>query len=146
MGCVADVLQSQGRDAEAVQTGTAKVHKAALSHATTSGDKVGTATSIAGLATAYTAQGRLAEAERLGLYNLKLREEVAKDHPDVASSLGILADIWRQQHRRSESIEAIARAVDIQRDALSENEPELGASLNNLGYLLMEDQRLPESI
>jgi len=64
----------------------------------------------------------------------------------VASTLSVWADVWRLQGKHSESLKALRRILEIQRGALPSGHPAISASLNNLGFTLLELKRYEESL
>lgn len=141
VACMADALHSHGRSTEAIH-----LFGVSLALAKEIGDREGIGAALAGLASAHVAMGRLEEAERLGMRALHLRHNLlGGEHLDLAGPLATLADVWRRQDKSGNSLRALEKALRIQRAVLPSGHPEIGTSLNNIGYLLMEQGRHRES-
>jgi len=143
VACMAEsLLRTEDRPDEAML-----MLRTSLILAMESGDDGRSSATFASLATVHAEAGRLEEAEQLGAQALRLSKAwLGENHPDLADTLIVLADVWRRQKRMGESLRAVTRALGIQRAALPATHPAIGASLNNLGYLLMEKGRHDESL
>ena len=85
---------------------------------------------------ATESQGQYAEAEPLFRRALAIREQaLGPDHPDTATSLNNLADLYDSQGRYAEAEPLYRRALAIREQALGPDHPDTATSLNNLARL-----------
>ena len=89
--------------------------------------------SLNNLAELARRRGQTAEAERLFLRALAVKEVLGKDHPDVATSLNNLAAMYIAQGRETEAIPLLERSLTIQEQALDPEHPALRRTLVVLG-------------
>ncbi|WP_257453719.1 CHAT domain-containing tetratricopeptide repeat protein [Archangium lipolyticum] len=81
-------------------------------------------------------QGKYARAEPLLLRALSIREAaLGKNHPDVASSLDTLANLYADLGYYDRAAPLHERALAIREAALGKDHPDVAASLNNLARL-----------
>jgi len=64
-----------------------------------------------------------------------LERELGPDHPQVAGSLGLQADLLQRLGRLDEADELARRALDIRRERFEDDHPTIAASLQTLGLL-----------
>ena len=57
------------------------------------------------------------------------------EHPEVATSLSNLGELYRLQGRYTEAEPMAKRALDLREKALGPDHPQVGISLNNLALL-----------
>ena len=87
-------------------------------------------------------QGRYAEAEPLYLQALDIcRSKLGNTHPDTATSLNNLAELYRSQGRYADVEPLYLQALDIWRSQLGETHPNTAGSLNNLAALYRSQGR-----
>jgi CHAT domain-containing protein/Tfp pilus assembly protein PilF len=67
------------------------------------------------------------------------------DHPDVATGLNNLADLYRSEGRLAEAEPLFKRALEIIEKALGSDHPSLSMGLNNLGELYRSEGRYAEA-
>ena len=80
--------------------------------------------------------GRYAEAENPLLQSLQIREKVlGPEHPDVATSMNNLAELYRSQGKYSEADLLYKRSLAIWEKVLGPKHPDVATSLNNLAEL-----------
>jgi tetratricopeptide (TPR) repeat protein len=83
-----------------------------------------------------TARALFTEAEPLYQYSLAIREKtLGKDHPDVATSLNNLADLYRDQGKYAEAEPLYQRSLAIREKVQGAGHPDVATSLNNLAGL-----------
>ncbi len=81
-------------------------------------------------------QGQYAEAEPLYKRSLAIQEKaLGPDHPDVATTLNNLAEIYRNQGRYAEAEPLHKRSLEISEKAFGPDHPDVATSLNNLAEL-----------
>ncbi|MGB3517845.1 MAG: CHAT domain-containing protein [Elainellaceae cyanobacterium] len=81
-------------------------------------------------------QGQYAEAIPLARQAVDIRETaLGGNHPDVASTLNNLAELYRAQGNYAAAEPLHQRSLDIKEAALGNNHPSVAASLNNLAEL-----------
>ena len=94
--------------------------------------------------TAYylTDRAQYAEAEPLYKQSMEIdRTALGKRHPDYATSLNNLAELYHKMARRTEAEPLYKQAMEIRRTALGERHPDYATSLNNLAWLYYETGR-----
>ena len=75
----------------------------------------------------------LTEAERYFQRAVKVKEVgLGIDHPDVATSLNNLAQVYAAQHRESDAVPVLERSLKIQEKALDAEHPALRRTLTSL--------------
>jgi CHAT domain-containing protein/Tfp pilus assembly protein PilF len=80
--------------------------------------------------------GAYAEATTPAQRAVALREKaLGKEHPDVATALNALADLYREQGAYVQAEALFLRALAIREKALGKEHPDLATTLNNLGEL-----------
>jgi hypothetical protein len=83
-----------------------------------------TLTSMNNLATTYYNQGRLEEAESLGVEVLEISKRVlGAEHLDTLTSMHNLAFTWKQSGRYSETLKLMEECVRLQTRILGNNHP-----------------------
>lgn len=94
------------------------------------------ATSLNNLAELHRARGRFAEAERLHIRALAIRENVlGPGHAEVATSLNNLAALYHAQHKFIEAEPLYRRALAIYETTLGSEHPRVALSLINLAEM-----------
>ena len=84
----------------------------------------------------YEAQGDYAKAEPLYQRALAIREKaLGPDHPDIATSLNNLAELYMRQGDYAKAEPLYQRALAIREKALGPDHPDIATSLNNLALL-----------
>ncbi len=94
--------------------------------------------------TAYylTDRAQYAEAEPLYKQSMEIdRTALGERHPDYATSLNNLAELYHKMARRTEAEPLYKQAMEIRRTALGERHPDYATSLNNLAWLYYETGR-----
>ncbi len=92
------------------------------------------------------AQGRYQEALPFAEEALRLSErEFGPDHPDVATRLNGLAEVYRAQGRYTEAEPLHKRALAIREKALGPEHPDVAQSLNNLAEVYRAQGRHTEA-
>jgi tetratricopeptide (TPR) repeat protein len=92
-------------------------------------------------------KGLYSEAEPLSHQALALyRELLGERHPQVATSLNNLAELYRVQGRYAEAEPLYIQALELRRELLSERHPDVAGSLFNLGALRYNQGRYPEAL
>jgi CHAT domain-containing protein len=90
--------------------------------------------------------GRLGEAEPLFQESLTIRREQLGDrHPDIATSLNNLAELYRLQGRYGEAEPLLQESLAIWREQLGDRHPHVATSLNNLAALYQVQGRFGEA-
>ncbi|MFM8294706.1 MAG: tetratricopeptide repeat protein, partial [Microcystaceae cyanobacterium] len=85
----------------------------------------------------YDVQGKYAEAEPLVLRSLAIREkQLGENHPDVATSLNNLAELYRAQGKYAEAEPLYQRAIAIFSEKLGENHPNTRTVIMNYYQML----------
>ena len=80
--------------------------------------------------------GRHADAEPLYKQAMEIRRTaLGEGHPDYATSLNNLAELYRAMGRHAEAEPLYKQAMEIRRTALGEGHPAYATSLNNLAEL-----------
>jgi tetratricopeptide (TPR) repeat protein len=64
-----------------------------------------------------------------------MEKKLGEDHPDVATSLNNLADLYRKQGRYPEAEPLFLRSLSIKEKQLGADHPSVATSLNNLAFL-----------
>ncbi len=90
-------------------------------------------------------QGNYPEAEKKFLAAREQAHEFGPDHPDVATSLNGLAEVYRAQGRYAEAEPLYKRALTNQEKALGPDHPYTATSLNNLAALYQAQGRYAEA-
>ncbi len=86
------------------------------------------------------------EAEPMYRRALEIREKsLGKDHPDVATSLNNLAELYRAQGKYAEAEPMYRRALEIFEKSIGENHPNVATVLENLAILLRQTNREAEA-
>jgi tetratricopeptide (TPR) repeat protein len=86
------------------------------------------------------------EAERLFLRALRIREQqLGPNHPDVASSLHNLADLYRKQGRYVEAEPLFQRTLQIWESIAGPEHPNMALSLQNLATLYRDQGKYTEA-
>ncbi len=81
-------------------------------------------------------QGKYEEAEPLYKRSLEITEKsLGPDHPDVATALGNLAELYRQQGRYEEAEPLYKRVLDIFQRTFPNGHPNIDACENNYARL-----------
>ena len=97
-------------------------------------------------ATALQAQGVYDKAAQLWEQILAIVEEVrGLDHPDTATSLNNLAELYRNQGRYAEAEPLYKRSLAISEKVLGPEHPNTATSLNNLAVLYRAQGRYGEA-
>jgi len=97
---------------------------------------------------AWVAQGQSlwAEAEKWYQACLQMTEErCGADHPNTATSLNNLAELYRAMGRYPEAEPLYVRSLSIREQQLGADHPDTASSLNNLALLYGEMGRYPEA-
>jgi tetratricopeptide (TPR) repeat protein len=90
--------------------------------------------------------GLYKEAEPLFREALAIwRKALPEGHPDIATSLNNLAELYRNQGRYGEAEPLYLEALAIWRKALPEGHPDIATSLNNLALLYHSQGRYAEA-
>ncbi|MGB6013701.1 MAG: tetratricopeptide repeat protein, partial [Nodosilinea sp.] len=90
--------------------------------------------------------GRYDEAEPFLQEALQIRQTaLGPDHPDVATSLNNLAELYRLQGRYGESEPLHQEALSIRRQQLGDRHPAVATSLSNLALLHLDQGRYEEA-
>jgi CHAT domain-containing protein/Tfp pilus assembly protein PilF len=101
---------------------------------------------LVGLANAYQAKGRYAEAEPLYTHSLAIREQaLGPSSLDVAAVLNNLAEVYRTEGRLAEAEPLYTRAAAIIEKAAGPEDPTLAQCLNNLALLYVNLGRFAEA-
>jgi Tetratricopeptide repeat len=83
-----------------------------------------TLTSTANLASTYSNQGRLEEAEGLEVQVLETRKRVlGAEHPDTLSSMSNLAHTWKNQKRDFEALTLMRECIELRTRVLGPDHP-----------------------
>ncbi|MFZ1028611.1 MAG: tetratricopeptide repeat-containing protein, partial [Limnoraphis robusta] len=91
-------------------------------------------------------QGKYNEAIPIAVRVLEIRERLlGENHPDVATSLNNLAELYRDQGRYNEAEPLYQRSLAISEKALGENHPHVATTLNNLALLYSDQGRYSEA-
>jgi tetratricopeptide (TPR) repeat protein len=98
------------------------------------------------LGLAETTMGRLEDAEVHLSRTLGIREKaLGPDHPDVATALNNLAELYHSQGRYAEAEPLLQRSLGIREKALGPDHPDVAGSLNNLAGLYDAQGRYAEA-
>jgi tetratricopeptide (TPR) repeat protein len=101
---------------------------------------------INGVACYLRMRGDYAEAERIHLQSVKLRErELGKDGADVATALNNLALVYTDRFEFTEAEPFLVRALRILQQAAGPESDELSLALNNLGMCYVRAGRYAEA-
>ena len=77
---------------------------------------------------------------------LRLKERaLSPDEPGIATTLRVLADVYRDEKRYKEAEPRYLRAIQIIEDALGPNHPRLGDILDGYAKLLRDEGRNAEA-
>jgi CHAT domain-containing protein len=91
--------------------------------------------------------GKFAEAIPLAQQALAIDEKaLGPDHPDVATGLNNLAELYRNQGRYVEAETLLKRALAIYEKALGPDHPDVAQSLNNLARLYYDQGRYADAL
>ena len=91
-------------------------------------------------------RGRYSEAEPLYQQALEMRKRLLGDeHPDVASSLNNLANLYDSQGRYTEAEPLYQQALEMRKRLLGDEHPSVASSLNNLAALYRSQGRYTEA-
>ena len=94
----------------------------------------------------WSGQGAYAQAEPWFKQCLQVaREQLGEDHPNTATGLNNLANLYREQGRYREAEPLLAQALEISHRVLGEDHPETATSLNNLAALYRDQGRYGEA-
>jgi tetratricopeptide (TPR) repeat protein len=92
------------------------------------------------------AQGQYQQAEPLYLEALEIRKQVlGTNHPDYATSLNNLANLYREQGRYEQAAPLSQQALEITKQVLGTNHPDYAQSLNNLATLYKSQGRYEQA-
>jgi tetratricopeptide (TPR) repeat protein len=87
-------------------------------------------------------RGQYASAETFLARSLSSYErQLGSDHPDVATSLNNLAELYRTQGRYSEAEPLLVQSLEIRERQLGADHPDVAQSLNNLAALYYSQGR-----
>jgi CHAT domain-containing protein len=90
--------------------------------------------------------GRYADTEPLYKRSLAIYEKaLGPDHPNVATSLNNLAELYRQQGRDEDAEPLYKRSLAIREEALGPDHPDVATSLNNLAVLYAAQGRYADA-
>ncbi len=91
-------------------------------------------------------QGRYSEAEPYAKDAVRLgKQEFGPNHPNRATTLNNLAELYRAQGRYAEAEPLYQRALAIYEKALGPEHPDVATSLENYAALLRETARADEA-
>ncbi|WP_293044606.1 CHAT domain-containing protein [Moorena sp. SIO1F2] len=91
-------------------------------------------------------QGKYSEAIPLAERALGIRQQVlGEEHPDVATSLNNLAQLYSRQGRYQEAEPLYQQSLDLRKRLLGEEHPDVATSLNNLAVLYSRQGRYQEA-
>jgi tetratricopeptide (TPR) repeat protein len=91
-------------------------------------------------------QGKYAEAIKVAEKRLEIAERTfGPDHPNVATSLSNLAELYDSQGMYSEAEPLFKRALAIREQALGPDDPDVAASLANLAELYRAQGKYAEA-
>jgi tetratricopeptide (TPR) repeat protein len=91
-------------------------------------------------------QGKYAEAIPLAQRELAIRKQLhGENHPDVATSLNNLAELYRAQGRYTEAEPLYKQSLAMSKRLLGENHPSVATILNNLAELYRAQGRYSEA-
>ncbi|HKQ08850.1 MAG TPA: tetratricopeptide repeat protein, partial [Blastocatellia bacterium] len=91
-------------------------------------------------------RGRFSEASHLYQRSLKIIERiVGPDHPDVATGLTNLANLYRSQGKYAEAEPSLMRALEIRERVLGPDHPDVAVSTSNLANLYQAQGRYEEA-
>ena len=91
-------------------------------------------------------QGRYADAEPMFKRSLVIQEKaLGHNHPNVASLLNNLAELYEAQGRYADSEPLLKRSLAIREKALGPNHPDVAESLSNLAGLYNDQGRYAEA-
>ncbi|MHC5112080.1 MAG: tetratricopeptide repeat protein [Planctomycetota bacterium] len=94
----------------------------------------------------YKSLGKMDKAEQHLQRALALREKaLSTEHPDLADSLGALAELRMAEGRYAEALELQQRVLDISTAQQGGESAAVAQSLGNIGFALQELGRLPEA-
>ena len=80
-------------------------------------------------------QGRYEEGIAIAEQVLEIRESILGNHPDTATALNNLAELYRAMGRYSEAEPLYQRSLSIREQQLGADHPDTAQSLNNLAEL-----------
>lgn len=91
-------------------------------------------------------RGQYTEAEPLLLRSLAIRkQQLGETHPDTATSLNDLANLYRQQGKYEQAEPLYQRALAIREQQLGETHPDTAKSLSNLAILYAEQGKYKQA-
>ena len=91
-------------------------------------------------------EGKYAEAIKVAEKRLEMAERTfGPDHPNVATSLSNLAELYDSQGKYSEAEPLFKRSLAIREQALGPDDPDVAASLNNLAELYRSQGKYAEA-
>lgn len=91
-------------------------------------------------------QGQYGHAVVLAKKELKVAEKNAgKNHPDVASSLNNLAELYRTQGKYAEAEPLYKRALEINKKTLGPNHPDIAVGMHNLVLLYLSQGKYEQA-
>jgi len=73
------------------------------------------------------------------------RRLLGENHPDVATSLNNLADLYFSQVKDKEAETLYLQALDVRRRVFGENHPDVATILNNLAGLYKSQERYEDA-
>jgi CHAT domain-containing protein/Tfp pilus assembly protein PilF len=90
--------------------------------------------------------GRYADAIPIAQRVLTIREKaLGRNHPDVASALDNLANLYRLQGRYTDAEPLLQRSLAIREQALRHDDPDIAGSLLNLAALYLDQGRYADA-
>ncbi len=91
-------------------------------------------------------QGRYAEGVKVAQEALKVaKESFGPDHPNLATSLNILAELYRAQGQYAAAEPLYKRSLAIREKALGPDHPDVATVLENISELYKETGRMDEA-
>ena len=102
--------------------------------------------SMAGLASAYSNQGRWKEAEELFVQVIEtLKKVLGEEHPDTLTSISNLGSVLERQGKYEEAKVMHWRALEGREKVLGAEHPDTLTSVNNLGSVLERQGKYKEA-
>jgi CHAT domain-containing protein len=139
LNTLAQILESQGRSAEAVAEATKAV---AIAREAFGAEHPNVGATLSTLGKVQAAGGDAAAAEATFQSAIKIEEKgLGSDHPAVAGSLNDLAALYRGQYRLEEAERLQKRVVGIALKAYGENHPNHATALSALGRNYLDQAR-----
>jgi CHAT domain-containing protein len=139
LNTLAQILESQGRSAEALAEATKAV---AIAREAFGAEHPNVGATLSTLGKVQAADGDAAAAEATFLSAIKIEEKgLGADHPAVAGSLNDLAALYRGQYRLEEAERLQKRVVGIALKAYGENHPNHATALSALGRNYLDQAR-----